>query len=110
MDKDNRTMRQDIFGRYEEIVNKKRLTTKDICDLTGISRNTLTRNTFISDRPLYLNLFIKLCLGLEILPSELLDRPHENKDTTPENILNRLDDHQTRAVLIHALSYLEDNV
>lgn len=109
MDKDNRTLRREIFERYEGIANEKRLTIRDASDLTGINRNTLTGRVFISDRPMYLNLFIKLCLGLDVLPSELLGLQNDGKegDEAPEDILGRLDGRQLRAVLIHALSYME---
>lgn len=109
MNKDNRTMRREIFKRYEEITNEKRLTIRDASDLTGINRNTLTGSAFISDRPMYLNLFIKLCLGLDVLPSELLGIQDDEKES-PEDILGKLDDRQLRAVLMHALSYTEGRV
>lgn len=112
MDKDSRALRREIFSRYEETTNSKRLTIKDASDLTGINRNTLTGSVFISDRPMYLNLFVKLCLGLDVLPSELLGvkESNDNDNETPETFLNSLNDHQLRAVLMHALSYTESRV
>lgn len=112
MDKDNRTLRREIFMRYEGIANEKRLTIKDVSNLTGISRGTLTASIFLNDRPLYTNLFVKLCLGLDVLPSELLGlkESNDNDNETPEIILNSLNDHQLRAVLMHALSYTEGKV
>lgn len=112
MDKDNRTLRREIFMHYEGIANEKRLTIKDVSDLTGISRGTLTGSIFLNDRPLYTNLFVKLCLGLDALPSELLGikETKESEEESPEDILNRLGDNQLRAVLMHALSYTEGKV
>lgn len=109
MDRDNLELRREVYERYERIAAERRLSNKEIGDLTGICRNTLAKNVFLNDTALYLNTFLKLCIGLDVLPSDLLDVPSSDDSSaeSPEEILNRLDDRQLRAVLMHALSYKE---
>lgn len=110
MDKENRELRQEVFDHYARIADERRLSLKDVGNLAGLYRNTLAANSFLNDRVLYLRTFIKLCIGLDVLPSDLLDMPKPGKKhvESTEDILRRLNDRQLRAVLMHALSYMEE--
>lgn len=108
MEKSNRSIRQDIFDNYKKIIAEKRFTNKEVSELSGISRNTFAETIFINDTPLYLNTFIKLCIGLDVMPTELLSSPDESEKPLDEKeLLEKLGEKELRAVLMHAISYLE---
>ena len=108
MEKNNKAIRQDIFDNYKKIIAEKRYTNKEVSELSGISRNTFAEALFVNDTPMYLNTFIKLCIGLEVMPSALLVSPGETEKPLDEKeLLEKLDEKELRAVLMHAISYLE---
>lgn len=108
MEKDNRSIRQDIFANYKKIIADKRYTTKEVSELSGISRNTFAEAIFINDTPMYLTTFLKLCIGLDVMPSALLASPDESdKPLEEKELLEKLDEKELRSVLMHAISYLE---
>ena len=74
--------------------------------VTGININVLIKSCILNDSPLYLKTFIKLCLELEASPYELL-KESVMIDEASRTVLERLTYAQLRALVVHAMSYLE---
>lgn len=106
MDCKERVLRENIYTNYEQICLSKKIGRVESCRLSGINRNVLIKSRFINDTPIYLKTFVKLCIGLETPPSKLL-RESSCRNEEPKQLLERLTYSQLRALVVHAMSYLE---
>ncbi|MFF0831321.1 helix-turn-helix domain-containing protein [Brevibacillus sp. NPDC003359] len=68
-----------IRSRLGDIMKERGLTNKDVVELTGVSRNTITSLASSATRMISYDVLDAICTGLKISPADFFEHTSDNE-------------------------------